>query len=82
MSVSIRMSRFGRKKKPFYRIVAAEKRSPRDGAFLDIIGTYDPRTKETDIKKDIAEKWIKNGAQPSATVKDLFVKQGVSLATK
>jgi len=82
MSVSIRMSRYGRKKKPFYRIVAADKRSPRDGAFLDIIGTYDPRTKETNIKKDIAEKWIKNGAQLSDTVKDLFVKQGVSLATK
>jgi small subunit ribosomal protein S16 len=76
------MSRYGRKKKPFYRIVAADKRSPRDGAFLDIIGTYDPRTKETNIKKDIAEKWIKNGAQLSDTVKDLFVKQGVSLATK
>ncbi len=82
MSVSIRMSRYGRKKKPFYRIVAADKRSPRDGAFLEIIGTYDPRTKETSIKKDLAEKWIKNGAQPSATVKDIFVKQGVSLATK
>jgi len=82
MSVSIRMSRYGRKKKPFYRIVAADKRSPRDGAFLDIIGTYDPRTKEANIKKDIAEKWIKNGAQLSDTVKDLFVKQGVSLATK
>jgi small subunit ribosomal protein S16 len=76
------MSRYGRKKKPFYRIVAADKRSQRDGAFLDIIGTYDPRTKEANIKKDIAEKWIKNGAQLSDTVKDLFVKQGVSLATK
>lgn len=82
MAVTIRLARIGRKKKPFYRIVAADSRFPRDGRNLEVVGTYDPRTKETRIKKEIAEKWIKHGASLSATVKSLFQKEGVSLATK
>ncbi len=82
MAVTLRMSRFGRKKQPFYRIVATDERSSRDGKYLEIVGTYDPFTKDVTVKKESAEKWIKKGAKYSATVKSLFVKQGVSLATK
>lgn len=82
MAVVIRLTRTGRKKKPFYRIVAADERHPRDGRFLDIVGTYDPRNKTGTVKKELAEKWIKQGARLSATVKQLFTKQGVALARK
>lgn len=82
MAVVIRLARFGQKKKPFFRIVAADKRFCRDGRFLEIVGTYDPRSEKTALKKDIAEKWVKNGAQVSPTVKKLFVKEGVSLDSK
>lgn len=82
MAVIIRMARFGQKKKPFFRIVAADKRYCRDGRFLEIVGTYDPRSEKVAVKKEIAEKWIKDGAQVSPTVKKLFVKEGVSLESK
>jgi len=82
MAVTIRMTRRGRKKQPVYRIVAADDKSSRDGKFLEIVGTYDPSTKATTIKQESAEKWIKNGATLSRTVKEIFVKNGVSLATK
>lgn len=82
MSVVIRMTRKGRIKKPFYRIVAADERCPRDGRFLDIVGTYDPRNKKVTVKKELAEKWIKQGARLSTTVKTLFSKEGVSTARK
>ena len=79
MAVVLRMTRRGAKKKPFYRIVAADSRSPRDGRFLEMLGTYDPLKSENNIKVD-AEKitaWIKKGAKPSQTVASLLKKAGV-----
>ena len=79
MAVVLRMTRRGAKKKPFYRIVAADSRSPRDGKFLEMLGTYDPLKSENNIKID-AEKvasWIKKGAKPSDTVASLLKKAGV-----
>ena len=79
MAVVLRMTRRGTKKKPFYRIVATDSRSPRDGRFLEMLGTYDPLKSENNIKVD-AEKitaWIKKGAKPSQTVASLLKKAGV-----
>ena len=79
MAVVLRMTRRGVKKKPFYRIVAADSRSPRDGKFLEMLGTYDPLKSENNIKID-GEKvasWIKKGAKPSETVASLLKKAGV-----
>ena len=76
MAVVLRMTRRGAKKKPFYRIVAADSRSPRDGKFLEMLGTYDPLKSENNIKID-AEKvtaWIRKGAKPSETVASLLKK--------
>jgi small subunit ribosomal protein S16 len=77
--VKIRLNRMGAKKKPFYRIVVADSRSPRDGRFIEIVGTYDPTQKEAAIKVD-EEKvidWMKKGAQPTDTVRSILKKQGV-----
>jgi small subunit ribosomal protein S16 len=68
MSVAIRMSRQGKKKAPFYRIVAADKRRARDGKFIELLGTYDPRTKALKLDQERYLKWIKEGAQPSGTL--------------
>ena len=68
MAVAIRFSRQGKKKSPFYRIVAADKRSPRDGRFIELLGTYHPMTKVLKLDQDKYEKWIKVGAQPSGTL--------------
>jgi len=79
LAVVLRMTRRGAKKKPFYRIVAADSRSPRDGKFLEMLGTYDPLKSENNIKID-GEKvtsWIKKGAKPSETVASLLKKAGV-----
>ena len=79
MAVVLRMTRRGAKKKPFYRIVAADSRSPRDGKFLEMLGTYDPLKSGNNIKID-AEKvasWINKGAKPSETVASLLKKVGV-----
>ena len=79
MAVVLRMTRRGAKKKPFYRIVATDSRSPRDGRFLEMLGTYDPLKSENNIKVD-ADKitsWIKKGAKPSQTVASLLKKAGV-----
>ena len=73
MSVKIRLARYGTNKKPFYRVVAADSRFPRDGRFLALLGTYDPRNKETGLNlnmEDIRD-WISRGAQVSDTVKKL-----------
>ena len=78
MAVVLRMTRRGSKKKPFYRIVAADSRSPRDGKFLEMLGTYDPLKTENNIKID-SEKvasWVKKGAKPSDTVASLLKKAG------
>lgn len=81
MAVKLRLQRFGKKKQPIYRIVAADSRSPRDGRFIEVIGTYNPRTNPPDvlIKEDKAIKWLKNGAQPTDTVKSLLRKEGILL---
>jgi small subunit ribosomal protein S16 len=77
MAVKIRFKRLGAKKNPFYRIVVADSRSPRDGAFIDQIGYYDPKTKDTKIDAEKAQEWIKNGAQPTDTVRALFKKNEI-----
>lgn len=68
MSVAIRFSRQGKKKSPFYRIVAADKRSARDGRFIELLGTYHPTTKTLKLDNERYEKWVKVGAQPSGTL--------------
>ena len=74
--VKIRLQRFGKKKAPFYHIVVADSRSPRDGKIIEQLGTYDPMTDPATIKldKEKVEKWIKNGAKPTDTVKMLIEK--------
>ncbi|AGK97344.1 30S ribosomal protein S16 [Clostridium pasteurianum] len=80
MAVKIRLKRMGAKKAPFYRIVVADSRSPRDGKFIEEIGYYNPTTEPITIKvnSDKVAEWIKNGAQPSETVKRLFNKSGIT----
>lgn len=68
MSVAIRFSRQGKKKSPFYRIVAADKRCARDGRFIELLGTYHPTTKALKLDAERYEKWLKVGAQPSGTL--------------
>ena len=77
--VKLRLSRMGAKRQPFYRIVAADSRSPRDGRFIEIVGNYDP-TKNPAVVNVDEEKvmnWIRNGAQPSDTVRSLLSKKGI-----
>ena len=79
MAVKIRLRRMGAKRAPFYRVVVADSRYPRDGRFIEEIGTYDP-TKDpaiVNIDSEKAKKWISNGAQPTDTVKALLKKTGV-----
>ena len=79
MAVKIRLRRMGAKKSPFYRIVVADSRFPRDGRFIEEIGYYNPLTEPAEIKVDAekAKKWIANGAQPTDTVKSLLKKAGL-----
>ena len=79
MAVKIRLRRIGAKKDPFYRIVVADSRYPRDGRFIEEIGYYDPTFEPSVLKVDAekAKKWIANGAQPTDTVKAIFKKNGV-----
>ena len=79
MAVRIRLSRYGRKKAPFYRLVVADSRSPRDGRFIEELGTYDPMKDPAEIKVDEEEavKWLRNGALPSDTARALLKKAGV-----
>ena len=79
MAVKIRLRRIGAKKAPFYRVVVADSRYPRDGRFIEEIGYYDPTKDPADVKIDAdrAKKWIANGAQPTDTVKALLKKNGV-----
>ena len=78
MSVKIRLKRMGMKKKPFYRVVVADVRSPRDGRFIEEIGYYDPMNKPAEIKvnNDRAQYWLGVGAQPTDTVRILLKKSG------
>ncbi len=79
MAVKIRLRRMGKKRAPFYRVVVADSRSPRDGKFIDEIGTYDPNQEPAMFKVDeeAAKKWIANGAKPTETVARLFKQTGV-----
>ena len=79
MAVKIRLKRMGAKKKPFYRLVVADSRSPRDGRFIEEVGFYNPISQpaEVRIEDEKVIKWMLNGAQPTNTVKDLFKKYGV-----
>jgi small subunit ribosomal protein S16 len=79
MAVKIRLQRHGSKKRPFYRLVAADSRSPRDGRYLEILGTYNPTTDPATVKIDAekANKWLNEGAQVTDTVKNLFTKAGI-----
>jgi small subunit ribosomal protein S16 len=79
MAVKIRLRRMGAKKKPFYRVIVADSRSPRDGKFIEELGYYDPLKKPVEIKIDEerAVKWLADGAQPTDTVKSLFKKAGI-----
>jgi small subunit ribosomal protein S16 len=74
MAVAIRLSRQGSKKKPFYRIVAAEKTAPRDGRFIELLGIYDPIKKQFRIDAERYQHWVKNGAKPTDTVAQLVKK--------
>jgi small subunit ribosomal protein S16 len=76
MAVSIRLRREGAKNRPYYKVVVADSRSPRDGKFIEIIGTYDPKMQgeNSTLKVDRAEHWIARGAQPSDTVRSLLKK--------
>ena len=76
MAVKIRFRRMGSKKNPFYRVVVADSRSPRDGRFIEELGYYNPLTKETKIDGEKAKDWIAKGAQPTDTVKVLLKKNG------
>lgn len=79
MAVKLRLKRMGSKQRPFYRVIAADSRSPRDGRFIETIGTYDPIKGEDHIKIDEekAIKWLNNGAQPTDTVKNLLSQTGI-----
>ena len=79
MAVKIRLRRMGAKGAPFYRIVVADSRFPRDGRFIEEIGYYNPMEDPADLRVDTekAQKWIANGAQPTDTVKDLLKKAGI-----
>src|ERR1041385_7381024 len=82
MAVSIRLRREGSKNRPYYRIVVADSRSPRDGKFIEIIGTYDPKQsgQNSSFSVERAEYWISKGARPSDTVRSLIRKQKTTIA--
>ncbi|MGB3680931.1 MAG: 30S ribosomal protein S16 [Rubrobacteraceae bacterium] len=79
MAVKIRLARHGSKKAPFYRIVVADSRSPRDGRYIERVGTYNPRTQPSDIQVDAekAQEWLGKGAQPTEQVRKLLKVSGV-----
>lgn len=80
MAVKIRLKRLGKKKAPYYRIVVADSRSPRDGRNIAEIGTYNPRTNPVSvtIDEEVAKQWLSNGAQPTETVSRLFKQAGIN----
>ncbi|MDE6530782.1 MAG: 30S ribosomal protein S16 [Lachnospiraceae bacterium] len=79
MAVKIRLTRMGKKRNPIYRIIVADSRSPRDGKFIDEIGTYDPNTDPSTYKVDAekAKQWLNNGAQPTEVVNKIFKLAGI-----
>ena len=80
MAVKIRLRRMGQKKAPYYRIIVADARSPRDGRFIEEIGIYDPNTEPSTVKvnEELAKKWLSNGAQPTEVVSRIFKNDGIS----
>jgi small subunit ribosomal protein S16 len=78
MAVKLRLMRMGKKKQPVYRVVAADSRSPRDGRFIEILGTYEPRSEPSKVVIDNAKaiRWLKTGAQPTETVAKLLAQSG------
>ena len=79
MAVEIRLRRMGQKKNPFYRIIVADSRSPRNGRFIEEIGTYDPNTDPStfNVDEELAKKWLANGAQPTEVVGKIFKLAGI-----
>ena len=77
MAVKLRLTRMGAKKKPTYRIVATDSRRPRDGQYLELIGTYQPLDEQVKIDEEKALKWLNTGAIPTDTVRNLFSKEGI-----
>ena len=80
MAVKLRLTRMGAKKRPTYRIVATDSRRPRDGQYLELVGTYSPIDKEENqvkINEEVALKWLNSGAIPTDTVRNLFSKEGI-----
>lgn len=79
MAVKIRLRRMGKKKAPFYRIIVADARSPRDGRFIEEIGTYDPMKDPSEyrVNEELAKKWLSNGAQPTEAVSRIFKAAGI-----
>jgi small subunit ribosomal protein S16 len=79
MAVKIRLKRMGAKKTPFYRIVVADSRSPRDGRYIEVVGTYNPVTQpaQVQINEELVLKWLQDGAKPSDTVRNLFSNEGI-----
>lgn len=80
MAVKMRLKRMGQKKSPFYRVVVSDARSPRDGRFIEEIGTYDPNQEPSVVKinEEAAKKWLNNGAQPTETVAKLLKNAGIT----
>ncbi len=77
MAVKLRLKRMGAKKRPFYRLVAADSRSPRDGRFIESVGYYNPMNGEIKVDEEGALKWLRSGAIPTDTAKDILSKSGV-----
>jgi small subunit ribosomal protein S16 len=80
MAVSMRLMRFGGKKSPYYRIVISDSRSPRDGRFIEQVGTYDPKKDPAEVRfrEEKAIQWLKKGVQPTLTVRQLLIQTGIS----
>ena len=77
MAVKLRLTRMGAKKRPTYRIVATDSRRPRDGQYLELIGTYQPLDEQVKINEEVALKWLNTGAVPTDTVRNLLSKEGI-----
>ncbi len=84
MAASMRLMRFGGKKSPYYRIVVSDRRSARDGKFIDQVGTYDPKKNPVEVrfKEEKAIQWLRKGAQPTPTVRQLLIRSGVTKKLK
>ena len=77
MAVKLRLVRMGAKKRPAYRIVASDSRARRDGEYIELVGRYNPILNETVVNEEVALKWLKNGAQPTETARNILVKEGI-----